>query len=75
MALVMPREATKHQAQERHGQPVTSHTELAGLKRIRCWNCNRIVATGDLPDLEPGKVLVLQCGHKECRAYNKFEGG
>jgi hypothetical protein len=60
--------------QERRGKPLDSRSELDGLERIRCWNCGRIVATGTIPALPSGRMLVIQCGHRECKAFNKFEG-
>ncbi len=54
------------------GKPIASISEFQDLPRIRCWNCGRIIATGVLPKLGLDEKLVIQCAHKECKAFNKF---
>lgn len=58
--------------QARRGKP----TDLEALPKIKCRGekCGRTIATGVIPPLGPGQVLVIQCWHRECKAFNIFRG-
>jgi hypothetical protein len=45
---------------------------LAALPRIGCEGCARPIASGTMPQLPPGQVLVILCWHRDCKHPNVF---